>query len=53
MAFADAFTMAYAIKHDIQKLVFKELPIIMFTDSLSLFGVITKATLTTEKKAYD
>ena len=49
MAFADAFDMAVAIRNDLSKVLSQKLPIVMLTDSLSLFDVVTKATLTTEK----
>lgn len=50
MALADAFDMAYAITQDIRKMLTKEVPIMMITDTLSLFDVITKATSPTEKR---
>ena len=50
MAFADAFDMTYAIKRDIELMTNQPIPISMLTDSLSLFDVITKSTITTEKR---
>lgn len=50
MAFADAFDMAYVIKYDLQLMLGKVIPISMMTDSLSLFDVITKSTITTERR---
>lgn len=50
MAFADAFDMAFVLKHDIEAMIKKTLPIVMITDSLSLFDVITRASSTTEKR---
>ena len=50
MDFADAFDMAFAIKYDPSKMMKSHVPITALTDSLSLFDVITKATLPTEKR---
>lgn len=50
MAFADGFDMAFAIRHDLQLMLSQSINILMFTDSLSLFDVLTKATVTTEKR---
>ena len=50
MAFADAFDMAYAMKNDIHNMTSLDIPIVMLTDSLSLFDVITKAKITSEKR---
>jgi hypothetical protein len=36
MALADAFDMAYALKHDIETIVKQNVPIVILTDSLSL-----------------
>ena len=47
MAFADAFDMKFAIKKD---MINQPLPIVMRTESLSLFGVTTKSTITAEKR---
>jgi hypothetical protein len=49
MALADAFDMAYALKHDIETIVKQNVPIVILTDSLSLFDVITKAATTITK----
>lgn len=49
MAAVDAFYMAYASK-DLEKMLMKRIPINMFKDSLSLFGVIKKETETSEKR---
>jgi hypothetical protein len=43
MALADAFDMAYALKHDIQTIIKQRVPIVIITDSLSLFDVIIKS----------
>ena len=50
MAFADAFDMSLVIKHDLQNITGKFVPLSMFTDSLSLFDVLTRAKTTTEKR---
>ena len=50
MAFTDAFDMTFAIKKDMKLMINQPLPIVMLTDSLSLFDVITKSTITTEKR---
>lgn len=41
MALADDFDMTSAIKHDILKLLTKEVPIMMLTGSLSVFDETT------------
>lgn len=48
-ALPKVFDMAYAIRHDLQKLVTKEVPTEMLANRLSLFDEITKAASTTEK----
>lgn len=50
MALADGFDAAYAIRHDVEKMTGKRIPLSVYTDSLSLFDVITKATLTAERR---
>lgn len=50
MALADGFDAAYAIRHDVERMTGKRVPLSVFTDSLSLFDVITKATLTAERR---
>ena len=50
MALADAFDMAYTIKFDLQAICHQQTPLTMYTDSLSLFDVLTKASMTTEKR---
>ena len=50
MAFADAFDMSLVIKHDLQNIMGKVVPLSMFTDSLSLLDVLTRAKVTTERR---
>ena len=50
MAFADGFDFSFSLKHDLQKILNQDVPLIMLTDSLSLFDVITKASTTREKR---
>lgn len=50
MAFADAFDIAFIIKCELQTMSGKKTELSMITDSLSLFNVSTKATMTTGKQ---
>jgi hypothetical protein len=50
MAFADGFDAAYSLKHDLQTVQKRSVDILMYTDSLSLFDVITKSSTTAEKR---
>jgi hypothetical protein len=50
MALADAFDSAYSLKHDLQAMLCREVPITVYTDSLSLFDVRTKSTVPREKR---
>jgi hypothetical protein len=50
LALADGFDVAYIFKHDIQRMAKRNVPITIFRESLSLFDVITKATVTTERR---
>jgi len=49
-AFADAFDRACMIQREFQNMLGKSIPLTMFTDSKSLFDVITKCSITTEKR---
>lgn len=49
-AFADAFDRTYMIKREFQNMLGKSIPFTMFTDSKSLFDVLTKCSITTEKR---
>ena len=49
-AFADAFDYAYTMKHDLENITGRTVPLKMFTDSKSLFDIITKSFSTTERR---
>jgi hypothetical protein len=49
-ALADDFDMAYALKHDTERIIKQNVPIVILANNLSLFDVITKATTTAEKR---
>ena len=49
-AFADSFHVAYMLKHDLQSIMKRHIPLTMLTDSKSLFNVITKCSSTSEKR---
>ena len=50
MSFAEGFDVAYSLKHDLENILLKQIPLVMLTDSLSLFDVTTKSTITKEKR---
>lgn len=50
MALADAFDMAFMVKHDVQRMTRSEIPLNMITDSSPLINVITRASRTAEKR---
>jgi hypothetical protein len=50
LAFADAFDNTYILKHDLQRILGQEVPLLMLTDSQALFYVITGCNYTTEKR---
>jgi hypothetical protein len=50
MAFADGVDMAVMVKHDIERMLDRAIPIQVFTALLSLFDVITRSTATVEKR---
>lgn len=49
-AFADAFDYSYTLKHDLEQILEQFTPLRMFTDSTSLFGVISKSSATAKKR---
>jgi hypothetical protein len=50
LAFVDAFDNALLLKHDLQRILGKELHLLMLTDSQSLFDVVTRSKYPTEKR---
>lgn len=49
-AFADAFDIAYIMKHDLESITGKCIPLTMLTDSKSLFDVIAKCSTILERR---
>lgn len=49
-AFADAYDMAYCVKRDLETIMERRVPLMMFTDSKSLFDVFTKCSQTKERR---
>ena len=49
LAFTDGFDNAFLIKHDMQCMLGREIPLLMDTDSKILFDVLTRHISTTEK----
>lgn len=49
-AFADGFERAFMLRHDLQTIYRKKIPLHILTDSLQMFDVITKASSTTERR---
>jgi hypothetical protein len=50
IAFAEGFDQGYALKNDLRESLQRRVPLTMFTDSKTLFDVITKASYTSEKR---
>jgi Reverse transcriptase (RNA-dependent DNA polymerase) len=50
MAFANTFDAAFAIKHDLESMIGKFIPLLILTDSRPLFDVLICAKYTTEKR---
>lgn len=50
MAFTEPFDVAWSIKYDFDPLFENEIPIKMFKASLSLYAIMTKATVTANKR---
>lgn len=49
LAFVDGFDYAYLIKHDLKRLLSREIPLSMFTDCYLLFDALTRSRYTTER----
>lgn len=49
-AFAEGFDCVFALKHQLEKIHRQRIPVTMLTDSKQIFDVITKASLTAEKR---
>jgi hypothetical protein len=50
MAFSDGFDASYSLKPDLQTILKRSVDILMYTDSLSLFDVMSKSSTTAEKR---
>jgi hypothetical protein len=50
IAFAEGFDQGYALENDLRESLQRRVPLTMFTDSKTLFEVITKASYTSEKR---
>ena len=50
LAFADGFYNSFIIKHDLQRIMGRELPLLMLTDSKIFFDMLTRKKYTTEKR---
>jgi hypothetical protein len=49
LAFVDAFDKAFIIRHELSRMLSKDILLLMMTDSRALFDVITRARYTTER----
>ena len=50
LSFAHAFDHAFIIKHDLERILRKKIPVLTLTDSKILFDVLTKSRYTTERR---
>jgi hypothetical protein len=50
MAYADGIDTTIVLKYDIERMICRDIPIHAFTDSLSLFDVISRSTTTSEER---
>lgn len=50
LAFVDGFDNAFLIKHDLERILARHIPLLMMTDSKALFDVLTRARYTTERR---
>ena len=49
-AFADAFDAAFSLKHNLERLLGRHIPLVMLKDSQALVDVLTRAKYTTDKR---
>lgn len=49
-AFADGFDYGYSLRHDLERMTGRKIPLLMYTDSDSVFKVIVKNSMTTERQ---
>jgi hypothetical protein len=50
IALAEAFDRSFILKHDIEDMLGIQVPLKLYTDSQSLFDVITKGSMTSERR---
>jgi hypothetical protein len=50
LAFVDAFDNAYILRHELSRMVGRDLPLLMMIDSRALFDVTTRSRYTTERR---
>jgi hypothetical protein len=50
LAFVDAFDNAYILRHELSRMVGRDLPLLMMIDSRTLFDVTTRSHYTTERR---
>jgi hypothetical protein len=50
LAFADGFDNAFLPRHELESMLGKPVPLIMFTDSQALFNVVIRNKRTTERR---
>jgi hypothetical protein len=50
IAFAEAFDRSFVLKSDLEDMLNMRIPIRMYTDSQSLFDVISKGSMTAERR---
>jgi hypothetical protein len=50
LAFAQGFDTAFLIRHDLENLLGKTIPLIMLTDSKALFDILTRNKSSTERR---
>jgi hypothetical protein len=50
LAFAETFDAAFILRHDLSRMLGQHIPVLMLTDSESLFKTLTRARYTTERR---